>query len=237
MKIVKALWPLLISAPGSVGLALLARSCLKYEGLTADVSAWGSFFNVFGVIYAITTGFLLLNVLNRYSAIAQVCEEELNAVECIRDFLVYLDDRQAARKQEVNRALLEYVRSVSDKEWAEMSSTSGSLNSDTSKELYQIMRSCKEVEVSRENENAALASVMDSVSELTRLRTRRISLSNERLPIRLRILVVFMSSVLVLGFALLGVVSPWVHVLVIVSMAASVHLLHRVLSVSLYDAS
>ena len=110
-----------------------------------------------------------------------------------------------------------------------MSSTGGGLNSDTSKELYQIMRSCKEIEVSRENESAALASVMDSVSELTRLRTRRISLANERLPGRLRILVVFMSSVLVLGFALLGIVNPWVHFLVIASVAISVHLLHLII--------
>jgi len=43
----------------------MLRSHLKYEGIVTDVSSWSSFFNVFGVIFAIIAGFLLVTVLSR----------------------------------------------------------------------------------------------------------------------------------------------------------------------------
>jgi uncharacterized membrane protein len=62
---------------------------LKRFTIATDVSSWSSFFNVFGVIFAIIAGFLLVTVLSRYSNLNQTIEDELNAVESVRDFLVY----------------------------------------------------------------------------------------------------------------------------------------------------
>ena len=61
------------------------------------------------------------------------------------------------------------------------------------------------------------------------MRTRRIYLANEQLPPRLRLLVFFMSTVLVVGFAVMGVANAWVHTLILVSITVSVHLLSMVL--------
>jgi hypothetical protein len=44
------------------------------------------------VIYAIVAGFLLMGVVRRYSSLSNAIEAELNAVECLRDYLVYLNE-------------------------------------------------------------------------------------------------------------------------------------------------
>ena len=89
MKMLKIGGPLAISALLIAFVGLMLRSHLRYEGIETDLSSWGSFFNVFGVIFAIVAGFLLVTVLNRYSNLNQTIEDELNAVESVRDFLVY----------------------------------------------------------------------------------------------------------------------------------------------------
>lgn len=65
----------------------------------------GEFFTVFGVIYAIVAGFLLVTVLNRYSSLSQTIEDELNAIESIRDFLVYFGPDQGTAAQALRRSL------------------------------------------------------------------------------------------------------------------------------------
>ena len=179
-------------------------------------------------IYAIIAGFLLITVLTRYSELSQICEAELNAVECIRDFLVYLDD-SAEIKRGINEALLDYVRSVSGKEWVEMSQSHSNVNSDTSEELYRVMRACKKVELVKETDVNVVSALIENVADITKARTRRICLANEKLPPRLQILVVFMSAALVTAFALMGVNNIWIHVLITVAVALCVHLLQMII--------
>ena len=192
MKILKIGGPLAISALLIAFVGLMLRSHLRYEGIETDLSSWGSFFNVFGVIFAIVAGFLLVTVLNRYSNLNQTIEDELNAVESVRDFLVYLDDRQQSEIDKIKRALEIYVKSVANTEWAEMSAPAIPMNSDTSEELYEVMRSGKGIKVSEERDNIVLSALIETISEITKLRTRRIALANERLPPRLRVLMLFM---------------------------------------------
>ena len=54
-------------------------------------------------------------------------------------------------------------------------------------------------------------------------------MANEQLPPRLRLLVLFMSIVITLGFVMMGVVNVWIHGLILVSITISVHLLSMVL--------
>ena len=88
--------PLAVVGIASAFAVTLARRQIHYEGIVEDVSAWGVFFTVFGVVYAIVARFLLVSVLTRYGALSQTIEDELNAVESIRDFLVYFSGEQDA---------------------------------------------------------------------------------------------------------------------------------------------
>ena len=91
----KSLVPLAYSAAIATALAFVAVPFVSYDNMMTDVSPWGSFFTVMGVVYAIIVGFLLATVLTRYSYLTQAIESELNAIECIRDSLIYFDDSQA----------------------------------------------------------------------------------------------------------------------------------------------
>lgn len=208
---------------------LMLRSHLRYEGIETDLSSWSSFFNVFGVIFAIVAGFLLVTVLNRYSNLNQTIEDELNAVESVRDFLVYLDDRQQIEIDKIKRALEIYVKSVANTEWAEMSAPAIPMNSDTSEELYAVMRSGKRIKVSEERDNIVLSALIETISEITKLRTRRIALANERLPPRLRVLMLFMSTTLVGAFVFLGVQGIFAYIYILVTLTVSIHLLYMVI--------
>ena len=171
----KALWPLLFSSILSIAGAGIVRSVVDYEGIGDDVSAWGAFFTVFGVIYAIIAGFLLLDVLGRYGELARTCEAELNAVECIRDFLVYLEANQPEIGIRIRRSLRDYVASVSMTEWPQMCDAAGDTDSDTSEELYALMRVVNEVEVKTEADQVVLTALIDKIAEITTKRTERLS--------------------------------------------------------------
>ena len=230
MKILKIGGPLAISALLIAFVGLMLRSHLRYEGIETDLSSWGSFFNVFGVIFAIVAGFLLVTVLNRYSNLNQTIEDELNAVESVRDFLVYLDDcQQKSEIDKIKRALEIYVKSVANTEWAEMSAPAIPMNSDTSEELYEVMRSGKRIKVIEERDNIVLSALIETISEITKLRTRRIALANERLPPRLRALMLFMSTTLVGAFVFLGVQGIFEHIYMLVTLTVSIHLLYMVI--------
>ncbi len=205
------------------------RSVVDYEGIGDDVSAWGAFFTVFGVIYAIIAGFLLLDVLGRYGELARTCEAELNAVECIRDFLVYLEANQPEIGIRIRRSLRDYVASVSMTEWPQMCDAAGDTDSDTSEELYALMRVVNEVEVKTEADQVVLTAFIDKIAEITTKRTERICLANTRLPPRLKALLLFMSISLVAGFLLMKVANVYVHFFMAASLAMCVHLLYLII--------
>ena len=194
-----------------------------------DLSSWSSFYTVFGVIFAIVAGFLLVTVLNRYSNLNQTIEDELNAVESVRDFLVYLEDGQQVEIDKIKHTLAIYVTSVADTAWAEMSAPITPMNVDTSEELYAVMRSGKRIKVNEERDSIILSALVETISEITKLRTRRIALANERLPPRLRVLMLFMSTTLVGAFVFLGVQSTFAHIYMLVTLTVSIHLLYMVI--------
>lgn len=210
-------------------LVILARPYVQYEGIVEDVSAWGAFFGVFGVVYAIVAGFLLVTVLTRYGALSQTIEDELNAVESIRDFLVYFSADQHASTQDVKKSLARYAAAVGTVEWQEMANPATPTSSDTSEELYEIMRCTERIRVTGERDNAVLSAVIASVSDLAKMRTRRIALANERLPPRLRLLLMFMSIALAAAFLGVGVRSVEAHVFMTSAMSVSVYLLYWII--------
>ena len=75
--------------------AVGATTLVSISEITASVSGqnapWEEFYSVFGMIYAIVSGFLLVEVLNRFNKLSEVVEAELNAISDVRDFLIYVD--------------------------------------------------------------------------------------------------------------------------------------------------
>ncbi len=180
-KALKISLPLFAVLVVSAAIVVFLRPYVNYDGISEDVSSWGAFFTVFGVIYAIVAGFLLITVLNRYSALSQTIEDELNAVESIRDFLVYIDKNQRDSAQEIRASLTRYTKAVANTEWQEMADPAIPTNSDTSEDLYDIMRCVGKICVTDERDSAVLTAIINSVSDLAKMRTRRIALANDNI--------------------------------------------------------
>ncbi len=221
--------PLLFSTALALALAFMAPDWIQPTGYNSNAAPWEAFFSTFGLLYAIIAGFLLVTVLGRHGDLSDACESELNAVEDIRDFLVYLDGDQEIAKANVKKKLYEYVRSVSEKEWPAMVKKNW-MNSDTSEELYNVMRAVDKIIVTNESDRVSLHSVMQKISDLTSLRTKRISLSNQKLPSRLRWLIGLMSLLLVIAIILVGGTNPFLHIGMVVSISVSVHLLYLIIT-------
>ena len=226
-KMLKTVFALSISVGGVLVLTFIASDYISFSA-QGGPDHWDSFFSVFGMLYAIISGFLLVDVLGRYNDLSNTFEGELNAVEDVRDFLIYVDGEQDAVKLEVKKRLSAYIRSISRKEWPAMIKGKA-LNSDTSEELYNVMKAVDKIEVTNESDRVALGSLIDRISDLTTLRTKRISLANQKLPSRLKLLTFFMSVILVLGMILVGAKELSLHMGMVGSVTFAVHLLYMII--------
>jgi len=81
ITIFRIFFPLLVIGAAAAICVVLLRPIIMYEGIFDDNAAWGGFLNVFGVIYAIVAGFLLVTVLTRFSDLNQTLQDELHLFE------------------------------------------------------------------------------------------------------------------------------------------------------------
>jgi hypothetical protein len=100
---------------------------------------------------------------------------------------------------------------------------------DSTQELKAIIVSVSKLESHDENDSIALTAIINSLSDLTNHRTKRIYLSNEEIPPPIMKLLIFMSVFLVSGFFILGVQNMWVHLIMITSFAATIQLIINLL--------
>ena len=228
-QVTGALLPIIVSTLAAMSIALWLNVGDYTASVSKGLAPWEEFYSVFGMIYAIVSGFLLVEVLNRFNKLSEVVEAELNAISDVRDFLLYVDGQEDI-KQSVKKELQEYVHSVATVEWSTMNDDYAVLNSDTSKELYDVMHAVNKVKVNNESDREALHFLISEMSSITSLRTERISIANQQLPPRLKHLLVYMSVVLVAAFVINAGMEPWIHCFMVGSITACVHLLYIVIA-------
>ena len=228
-QVTGALLPIIVTTLAAMSIALWLNVGDYTASVSKGLAPWEEFYSVFGMIYAIVSGFLLVEVLNRFNKLSEVVEAELNAISDVRDFLLYVDGQEDI-KQSVKKELQEYVHSVATVEWSTMNDDYAVLNSDTSKELYDVMHAVNKVEVNNESDREALHFLISEMSSITSLRTERISIANQQLPPRLKHLLVYMSVVLVAAFVINAGMEPWIHCFMVGSITACVHLLYIVIA-------
>ncbi len=199
-----------------------------YRHVFDDVSAWGTFYTVFGVLYAIIAGFLIIEALSKYNNLNELIEEEINELQDIRDLAIYFNcDGELIKK--IIFELKGYVQSVIKFEWLTMKQGTKSLNPDTTREMYEIFSAINEMDIRNKKDEISLTLFMQKMTNLTTLRTKRISISTQTLPVALKVLLYFMSLCLILGLMLLGVYNVFIHVLMVISLVVSVQLLNSII--------
>lgn len=123
------------------------------------MQAWDLFYSVFGVIYAIIIGFILAELLTRFYRLMSCIGDELNAVEDVRDFLVYVDENNEVKK-DIKVSLFNYLGVVIDQEWDAMKRSCSSFDSDTSSELYRVMESVENIKVIDQSDGVSLSAII-----------------------------------------------------------------------------
>ena len=182
------------------GLGLLGLSYLlvTFPLGRIEESVLEVFFGVFGVIYAIVAGFIILVLLENYSAIKAHIWAEVNTLQDLRDYLVYVDN-QDTLVAEIKGAIKAYVESIIDKEWPQMINAS-QVDMDTSAEIYEIMQCINKLEVTNRSDSVALSKLIDTVGEITTHRTNRLYASGEKLPFLLMLFIIILSILVIFIF-------------------------------------
>ena len=205
---------------------------LKYfqEILITGSGMLEAFYSVFGVIYAIITGLLVVEALRRYHTLQSIIEQELNAIQDIRDFLHYFYDNEVA-KREIKSRLHKYVKSVIDIEWPIMREKNVKMDSDTSNQLFDLIKTVRKIKGKEECDYVALQSIMEKIADVTTYRTERLELSVEHVSQPMQLLIIFMSSIIVGGFVLMNLdcASELIHQLMICASVSAICALYFVI--------
>ncbi len=188
-----------------IGMGILGLSyiLITYPLWHIEESILEVFFGVFGVIYAIVAGFIILVLLENYSAIKVHIWAEVNALQDLRDYLVYVDNQEDV-VDEIKGTIKIYAESVIEKEWPEMSG-SDKIDMDTSAEIYAIMKRIHKIEITNRSDAVALGKLIDTVGDITTHRTNRLYSSAEKLPFLLMLFIIILSILVIFIFTLLPI--------------------------------
>lgn len=227
MRVGPAITRLLLAIVAGVALLLLIRPLVGASVGSVDIEAWGIFFAVVGVVYAVISGFLLAQLLTRFHQLSSRLHEELNALEDVRDFLIYVDDSQenTAAKLAIREALWKYLRNIIENEWPRMAAGERNMDTDTCEDLYGVMRAVEKIRPVDQSDIVALRAIIDHVAKITTHRTERLDMVGQGLSGPLRVLLYFMSAIISIGFVLMGIESLPIHVFMVVSVITSIGLL------------
>ena len=207
---------------------LLVKRYMNYANIEIDIGAWGVFYTVFGVLYAIIIGFILISTLDKFNNLKRSIDSEVNEIQNVRVLLKYFSDSQKEVINNVRKALLSYVNSIHSIEWENMIKKESL--PEFSSELEKVIESVSHLKSEDENDNIALTSIINTLSGLTECRTKRIYLSKEEVPPPIMKLLIFMSFILVSGFIIMGVQNFWVHIFMVWSLSTTLQLVINLLT-------
>ncbi len=169
--------------------------------LSVDFGELRSFFAVFGMIYGIVAGFVLVQVLRNYGDLKSHISAEVNALQDFRDYLGLLDVSPEVVTR-IRSRLTDYVDYVIEAEWPSMGGTKP-VDTDTSEQLYDVLVAVHRIEPTNASDDLALKKLIDIFGEVTTHRTQRLVASRDKLPPLLRHLILFLSLVVVVTFTVI----------------------------------
>ena len=207
---------------------LFVKRYMIYGNITIDIGAWGVFYTVFGVLYAIIIGFILISTLDKFDNLKRSIDSEINEIQNVRVLLKYFSDSQKEVINNVRKALLNYVNSIHSIEWENMIKKESL--PEFSSELENVIESVSHLKSEDENDSIALTSIINTLSGLTECRTKRIYLSKEEVPPPIMKLLIFMSIILVSGFIIMGVQNFWIHIFMVWSLSTTLQLIINLLT-------
>ena len=186
-----------------VGLTHYLSTCPCAKQFVIPGNGLEVFFGLFGVLYAIIIGFAIFEVLRNYNEIKALMNAEVNELQDLRDYLMYVDGQDETKKEIVSH-IKRYAESVVNEEWPAMCSYK-KLDIDTPDQMYDVMKSVNKIKPANDSDVMALQKLIDTIGTVTTHRTDRITASIERLPSLLTQLIFILSLFMVSIFAMIPI--------------------------------
>jgi hypothetical protein len=183
------------------------------------------FFSVFGLMYAIIVGLLIVEAHRRWYELSFAIQSEISSIGSIHDCLRYFSEHQKNpdAKKNVATALIKYVTGMA-LDWVTLKKNrahGGRLDRFQRRGVKEIIEAVKGLSSADETDGCAMQPIVERTCELTKHRANCIELGERGLQGPFKGLVFFMSFALVGGILLFDVDQPWLHaVLVFVTTVA-----------------
>jgi len=183
----------------------------------------GSLFSVFGLVYAIIVGLLIVEAHRRQRELSAVVQAELNALGDINDFLRYFNGRDTKNVKSVTQSLKLCCDDVGNDTEARKSMALSTSVSTTDEEKDEVLHVCRRQHIKRlirciselrvvdKNDSHALQAMMDRVSALTSIRAQKTLIARLGCPKVYYTILIFMTAVVIVSFIVVPVDEEWLH--------------------------
>ena len=206
----------------------LSRPLIDYPNIFQDVSAWSVFYTVFGVLYAILAGFLIMDALSRFNDLKGLIEGEVNSLADISELIVRMNVSEEV-KTNVLKGLIRYAEHVISVEWPEMVGAPQRLNSQPPKALQDLLDILKAIDTGSKKNELLFSILTDRLLLLGSKRTDRIALTRQKIPFTLSLLLDFMSWTIIAGFIMMKIYGFWVHLVMVATLVVGLRLLNTII--------
>lgn len=198
-------------------------SAPAYAG-QSDTSIWEIFFSVFGLLYSIIVGLLVVEAHRRVRELSAAVHAELNAVGDICDFLRYFDGKNRTTVIQVLEALDVYVNDVvkdmtpnhrifmsEEKEAIMNEGERKKQDENRRRHITDIIDRVSELNAYDPNDIDALDAIIKKIGDLTTFRAQKTEIARRGFPRSYYYLLTSMSLVMIAGFIGLNVYSLYLH--------------------------
>ena len=215
----------------AIGLLLLIKEAdFGYKIVPCAIAE--IFFSVFGVLYAIVVGLLIIDALRRLRDMSATIQDEVNTIEDVWECIRYIDDTgdNQTYKEKMVEALQRYVGSVIKKEWDDMKNVKKrKLEREMPPSLTDVMENIGKIRTDGGRNFIAVQALIGKMADLTSHRSKRRELALQVFHHPLHILIRFMSVVITVGFLFLNVERLSVHIFIVCAIVVSLIWLHVVI--------
>lgn len=192
--------PAVVGALAAAVYFFINEAALNKDLVVVDEFYGEQFYAVIATLYAIITALLLVKGIDSFNALSAAVNDEAMKIRSLNAFMTYFyssgKEVGLEHVEAIRLELLGYVSRVRGR-------GSASAAPENEKVIDLCIRHSAHIHLGDENDNIALAEVMRGLDELRRLRARRISCAEEKIPPYLIRMLALMTLAIMAPFFLL----------------------------------
>ncbi len=216
---------ILFSLIGSL-VGLLVRNYYGVELFLSDVSGMGLLIGVVGTVYTLVSAFVVAEVWSQFNSMGEMLSQESKAISSLWNFTNYFNDAKLTKS--MRESLVSYIDVIKGKEIDDASVLVRATHPST--ELKRIHDIIDGTHFDDKRDSSIYPSFIEAFEELSAIRAKRIDASVSRVPLFLKSLMILLSTLLVIGFILLGFNSTGLYLFALFGVLLVTSVIYSVIS-------